>query len=211
VEKLYPTKIMSNVKKVANSFFMTLILKEDATLWSYENESFMRLEQYKHGYSNSDELTLIKIMDDVIDIAAGDVHGLAVKSDGTLWSWGQNGSGQLGDRTKETRYTPIQIMDNVLSVYAHEYSSFAIKNDGTLYGWGNNYYSQLGDGTISNRLTPFQITDNVKFVSAGDGATFVIKNDDTLWGWGNNGSYSILGIFENRFNSEVTPIKDKTQ
>jgi hypothetical protein len=105
-------------------------------------------------------------MDDVICVAAGDGHSLAVKTDGSLWAWGNNTLGQLGDGTNLSRNKPVKIMDGVFSVAAKEFHSLALKKDGSLWAWGNNEYGQLGDGTTINRYTPVKIMDGVKLPAA---------------------------------------------
>jgi alpha-tubulin suppressor-like RCC1 family protein len=129
-------------------------------------------------------------------IAGGWDHTLAIKSDGTLWAWGLNGVGQLGDGTSITRYTPVQIgTDNTwISVTAGYVHTIALKSSGTLWAWGQNSIGQLGDATTTNRISPVQIgTDNTWIsVKSGRFHSLALKEDGTLWAWGWN-NYGQLG------------------
>ncbi|GAB1447231.1 hypothetical protein MASR2M44_02230 [Bacteroidota bacterium] len=125
-----------------------------------------------------------------VNINAGYYQSVAVKSDGTLWAWGNNQFGQLGDGTTTNRNTPVQIgSDNdwtsVSSGYIH---TLGIKTDGTLWSWGWNNFGQLGDGTNNNRNTPVQIDNSNNWVSVSSkyDHTLAIKADGTLWAWGRN-------------------------
>ncbi|HLG29265.1 MAG TPA: hypothetical protein VI387_03565, partial [Candidatus Brocadiales bacterium] len=85
---------------------------------------------------------------------------IALKSDGTLWAWGYNYYGQLGDGTNTSKNAPVKIgTDNTWGsiVGVGAYHTIALKSDGTLWAWGDNYYGQLGDGTNTNRNVPVQI------------------------------------------------------
>ena len=81
-------------------------------------------------------------------IAGGDVHSLGLKSDGTVWAWGDNFSGQLGDGTTEDRSTPVQVsgLSGVIGIAGGAGHSLALKSDGTVWAWGYNLYGRLGDG-----------------------------------------------------------------
>jgi hypothetical protein len=81
-----------------------------------------------------------------------------VKQDGTLWAWGWNNNGQLGDGTRVNKNNPVQIgtATNWKTVAANQYHTLAVKQDGTLWAWGRNNYGQLGDGTAWKE-SPFQI------------------------------------------------------
>ncbi len=125
----------------------------------------------------------------------------AIKSDGTLWLWGYNYFGTLGDGTSGTssyKSSPIQTSSGgtnwkyVLSGFNNVY---AIKTDGTLWGWGDNTYGQIGTNDRTARLTPVQTISggtNWKYVSAGYHHVAAIKTDGTLWTWGRN-NYGELG------------------
>ena len=120
-------------------------------------------------------------------MAAGAYHSLALKSDGTLWAWGSNSDGQLGDGTRTTRTTPTQIpISGVVSLIAGANHSLALKSDGTLWAWGDNFYGQLGDGTTTDSRTPKQILTDVNAMAAKWSQTLVIKRDGSLWAWGRN-------------------------
>ncbi|AZA77196.1 T9SS C-terminal target domain-containing protein [Chryseobacterium sp. G0186] len=123
-------------------------------------------------------------------IDAGFLHSLGIKTDGTLWTWGSNFLGELGDGTTVRRSIPKQIglSSNWQKIAAAKYISFAIKTDGTLWGWGSNSFSQLGDGTTVAKNIPTQIgtaTDWVD-IAVGEAHTLAIKTDGTLWAWGRN-------------------------
>ena len=126
----------------------------------------------------------------VMAIAAGSAHTIALKSDGTIWTWGYNASGQLGDGTTIDRYVPIQIafMKDVTSIAAGSSHTIALKSDGTVWTWGGNEYGQLGDGTTTDSYVPIQVGSltNVIAVAAGDDHTIVLKSDGTVWAWGYN-------------------------
>src|SRR3989338_2900340 len=152
-------------------------------------------------------------------VSAGVNHTVARKADGTLWAWGYNYSGQLGDGTTTNRTSPVQIetattwssvsakanhtvakktdvvaLSLIYPVVLETSHTVAKKTDGTLWAWGYNVYGQLGDGTTTARTSPVQIgtATNWSFVSAGGYQTVAIKTDGTLWAWGYN-YYGQLG------------------
>src|SRR5665213_1602411 len=94
----------------------------------------------------------------VVSIAAGASHSLALKNDGTVWAWGDNGAGELGDGTTTQRNTPLQVsgLTGVVAVAAGHFHSLAVKSDGTVWAWGDNNSGDLGDGTTTQRDTPVQ-------------------------------------------------------
>ncbi|MFZ4797881.1 MAG: cadherin-like beta sandwich domain-containing protein [Bacteroidia bacterium] len=125
-------------------------------------------------------------------ISAGNGHTLGIKGNGSLWAWGNNFSGQLGNGTTNSELSPIQVgtANNWTKISAGLYYTMAIKQDGTLWAWGNNGSGQLGDGTTALKTSPTQIgtATNWASVSAGSNHTLAIKTDGTLWAWGNNGN-----------------------
>jgi len=125
-------------------------------------------------------------------IAAGGSHGLAVKADGTVWAWGLNLTGQLGDGTTTNRTTPVQVsgLANAVAVAGGASHSLAVRSDGTVWAWGLNTYGQLGDGTTTNRTTPVQVSGlaNVVAVAGGTHHSLALKADGTVWAWGLNTS-----------------------
>ncbi|MEK7078973.1 MAG: hypothetical protein AAB929_02785, partial [Patescibacteria group bacterium] len=126
------------------------------------------------------------------DYGAISGHSIAVKNDGTVWAWGENGSGQLGDGTTTDRYTPVQVsgLTNVLPVPTFIAGggdhSIALKDDGTVWAWGSNAYGQLGDGTWNDRNTPVQVSGltGVSAVAAGRLHSIAIDFYRTVWTWG---------------------------
>jgi alpha-tubulin suppressor-like RCC1 family protein len=125
-------------------------------------------------------------------VSCGDRNIAAIKTDGTLWTWGNGGVGQLGNSTTTNRSSPGTVsgggttwkqVSNGLTWMA------AVKTDGTLWTWGSNGYSNLGDGTNIDRLSPVQISGGGttwKQVQAHEESGYAIKTDGTLWTWGYN-------------------------
>lgn len=94
-------------------------------------------------------------------VAVGYSHIVAIKPDGTLWAWGDNNYGQVGNGTQDSGTTPILLSSDLwIDVGAANVSSFAIRADGTLWGWGNNTFGNLGDGTEIGKLAPQQLPGN---------------------------------------------------
>ena len=137
-------------------------------------------------------------------VSAGGYHTCAVKTDGSLWCWGGNDYGQLGDGTYTDRTTPVQITSGVSSVALGLWHTCAVKTDGSLWCWGDNDYGQLGDGTNTSRNTPVQIASGVSSVSLGGSHTCAVKTDGSLWCWGRN-NYGQLGDGNN--TSRNTPVQ----
>ena len=121
-------------------------------------------------------------------ISLGGWHSGVITEDGSLYMWGDNGYGQLGDGTKEDRSNPVKIMDHVRSVSLGMCHSGAITEDGSLYMWGDNYDGKLGGGTKGDRSKPVKIMDHVRSVSLGDWHSGAITEDGSLYMWGSNNS-----------------------
>jgi alpha-tubulin suppressor-like RCC1 family protein len=129
-----------------------------------------------------------------------------IKTDGTLWSWGGNSYGQLGQNNRTHRSSPTQIGTGTDWKYVSAGGAHvaAIKTNGTLWTWGYNYIGQLGQNNITDRSSPTQVgtATNWKQVSAGDMHTAAIKTDGTLWTWGWN-EESQLGL--NNYTNRSSP------
>ena len=121
----------------------------------------------------------------VTAIAAGGSHGLALLSDGTVWAWGSNSGGQLGDGTTTDRSVPIQVagVTGAVAVAAGADHSLALKNDGSVWAWGN-----CGDGTPSIALTPVKMSglSGVVSIKVLDSYSLALNEDGTVWAWDSN-------------------------
>ena len=122
-------------------------------------------------------------------LSLGDYHSGVIAQDGSLYMWGVNDFGQIGDGTTKNRYKPTKILDHVVSVSLGDYYSGAITQDGSLYMWGSNDSGQIGDGTTEDRYKPTKILDHVIAVSLGVGHSGAITQDGSLymWGWNSDG------------------------
>ncbi|RED25098.1 putative secreted protein (Por secretion system target) [Flavobacterium cutihirudinis] len=123
-------------------------------------------------------------------VTSGYGFTVALKTDNSLWSWGENKSGQLGDGNIINNYTPQKIgtATDWKIVATSTDHTVALKKDGSLWTWGGNKNGQLGDGTSTNKTIPTQIGTAVDWqtVAAGNQYTVALKNDGTLWAWGDN-------------------------
>ena len=119
-------------------------------------------------------------------LSLGDYHSGVIAQDGSLYMWGVNDFGQIGDGTTKNRYKPTKILDHVVSVSLGDYYSGAITQDGSLYMWGSNDSGQIGDGTTEDRYKPTKILDHVIAVSLQTGNSGAITQDGSLYMWGSN-------------------------
>jgi uncharacterized repeat protein (TIGR02543 family) len=119
-------------------------------------------------------------------IAAGSIHSLILKNDGTVWLTGSNGNPEFGYGTS----TPIQLsgLSGFTAIAAGLYHSLFLKNDGTVWATGNNDYGQLGDGTTQQRTTLVQVLElsGITAIAAGTFHSLFLKNDGTVWATGFN-------------------------
>jgi len=126
----------------------------------------------------------------IVGVAAGGAHSLAFGSGGSLWAWGDNVSGQVGDNTLIDRYEPVQVtgISGVVEASGGYLHSLARKSNGTVWAWGDNSYGQLGDNTITDRLKPVQVhaLTLMVAVAAGGYHSLALESDGTAWAWGLN-------------------------
>jgi alpha-tubulin suppressor-like RCC1 family protein len=185
-------------------------IRNDGTLWA-NGDSTLINGQYDpntgNGYSISTP-TQIGTANNWKSISNGSYHIAAIKTDGTLWTWGDNFRGQLGNGTTINNYNPTQIGNstNWKSVSSGYDFNLAVKTDGTLWSWGYNNKGQLGNGTTVDNYTPVQIgtANNWLVASTYYGSCFAIKTDGTLWAWGDN-TTGILG--DGTTTNKTTPIQ----
>ncbi|HQN77039.1 MAG TPA: hypothetical protein PLP45_01970 [Syntrophales bacterium] len=200
----------------------TVALKDDGTVWAWGCNDFGRLGDNTTAY----RFTPVQVagpggtgfLTHVIAIAAGEIHTVALKDDGTVWAWGGNFDGELGDNTTLDRYTPVQVvgaggtgfLTDVIAVAAGWYHTIILKNDGTVWVWGKNNYGQLGDNTTTDRWAPVQVVGTggtgfltgVTAFAGGFYHTLALKDDGTVYAWGKNGDGQ-LG--DNTTTNRLTP------
>ena len=195
----------AELKAIAGGANHSLALKNDGTVlaWGLNQDG-----QLGDG-TNTDSSTPVAVKDPndpsgylsgVKALAAGSSHSLALKDDGTIWAWGANESGQLGDGTNANTTQPVKVanLSGVEAISGGGASSYslALKDDGTVWAWGDNRASQgtriggqLGDDEITSSNTPLQVSDlpsGMEAIAAGAEHGLALKDDGTVWAWGYN-------------------------
>jgi hypothetical protein len=119
-----------------------------------------------------------------------------LKNDGTVWAWGYNGDGELGNGTNTDSNVPVPVsgLSGITAIAGGGYHSLALKNDWTVWAWGYNEYGQLGNGTNTDSNVPVPVSglSGITAIAGGEYHSLALKNDWTVWTWGWNG-YGQLG------------------
>jgi alpha-tubulin suppressor-like RCC1 family protein/regulation of enolase protein 1 (concanavalin A-like superfamily) len=199
---------LSNIVQIVAGESHALALRANGTVAAWGlNES----SELGNGLQGGESRTpsSVRGLRQVIALAVGKSHSLALKSDGTVWAWGSNTNGQLGDGTQSNnRSLPVQVwgLNGVVAVAAGEKYSLALKSDGTVWAWGLATHGRLGTGNTTQRLTPVKVNglSSIVSIAAGQGHSLALKSDGTVWtvGFNNFGALG-LGDTEDRF----TPVQ----
>ena len=183
--------------KVSVGDYNTFIIKSNGTLWAMGKGSYGLLGNGSTNQSNP-SLQQIGTATNWQKISASSDMTIGLKTDGTIWGWGQNDQYEMGNNTCcANQLTPIQIgtanhwLDIETSLGA---SVFALKNDGTIWGWGLNLAGLLADNTVMARSVPTQLNTDTDWASIYVGAAHILalKTNGTLWSWG-GGEYGQTG------------------
>lgn len=202
-QQMTPVKVNDGFVSVSTGYYHTMGIKSDGSLWGWGGNDYGCQGNGENATiyddADTDNNKPIKIMDDVAAVSAGKYYTMAIKKDGSLWGWGYDNTGQLGDGNYNFKYgksyissrtKPFKVMDGVIAVSTNTSGTMVIKKDGSLWGWG---FLPYGDGKYGERYKPVKIMDGVTSVSLGNNIVMVIKKDGSLWGWGDN-SLGGIGI-----------------
>jgi Regulator of chromosome condensation (RCC1) repeat. len=170
----------------------TMAVRTDGTLWSWGIN-------YAGGAGTGATQTILYSPTNAIagttwkSVHVGENFGLGVKTDNTLWSWGDGYQGRLASGAGSAVYTPAQILGSTVTMAsAGSNYGMAIKTDGTLWGWGGNASGNVGNGTYTDVYSAVTIGSGTwNYVAAGHSNTLAIKSNGTLWGWGANGTFNL--------------------
>ncbi len=189
---------IDHVVAIAAGYRHSLALKSDGTVWAWGNNAFGELGNGTTEPSN----TPIQVhgLTGVTAISSGGgLFSLALRSDGSVWAWGDNTFGQHGDGTTVSAYgpppvnlpNPVSGLTDVTSIFASWEHALALRSDGTVVAWGRNIYGQIGDGTGGwwiQRNLPVSVSGlpRVIAVAAGIYHSLALDADGTVWAWGDN-------------------------
>ncbi|WP_437338586.1 RCC1 domain-containing protein [Sorangium sp. So ce394] len=202
-----------NVKAIAAGGYISMALDIDGKVWVWGNNSYGELGDNSSDHEPHSKPTMAYI-DDVDAIAAGQQHCLALKKDGTVWAWGSNSSGELGDETTTDSHIPIQVtalsdisIDEIACGSSH---SVALGKGVGVYAWGRNEVGQVGNGTEKNVLLPALVRGlegaEVTHVAAGGFHGLALYSNGRVMSWGYNGSGQ-LGVVDVDENRSLTAVE----
>jgi alpha-tubulin suppressor-like RCC1 family protein len=173
-------------------------LRSNGTIWAWGNNGDGRLGDNTIT-DRSSPVSVVGGFTDWCQVSAGGVHSLGLRTNGTIWAWGSNQSGRLGDNTTTSRRSPVSVVGGFTDwcqVSAGNAHSLGLRTNGTAWAWGINYCGILGDGTITSRSSPVSVvggfTDWCQ-VSAGGFHSLGLRNNGSIWGWGREVSLILAG------------------
>lgn len=180
---------LSNIIAVAAGDGNSIALKNDGTVWTWGINENGELGTGSTMWSES-SASMVPNLTGIIQISSGARHLLALKDDGTIWSWGYNYNGELGIGSNTNSDIPVQVqgITNAISISAKGFLSMALLSDGTLRSWGKNDYGALGAGIPNNSNIPVNVLSltNVVSIHCGAGFAIAVLSDSTKWAWGYN-------------------------
>ena len=174
---------LTGVKTVVGGDAHTVAVKGDGTVWAWGLNNAGAVDE---SLSSGRFTTPVQVggLSNVVDVSAGYSHSVAVKSDGTVWAWGYDAYGQLGNGTTAPNSdAPVQVsrLTEVETVAAAGDHTLAVEGDGTVWAWGANWDGALGDGTTTDRSTPVQVSvlKNATDVEAGFDFSMAVAEAET--------------------------------
>ncbi len=174
---------------IATGFNHSLALKGDGLVWGWGYNVNGQLGNGATGSISTIPLPTAVIAN-ITAIAAGYFHSLALQSNGTVWAWGANGSGQLGNGSTSASATPVSVsgLIEVVALAGGNDHTLALKNDGTVWAWGGNALGKLGNSSTTASSSPVPVTGltDIIAIAAGGTHSVALKNDGTVWTWGGN-------------------------
>ncbi len=204
---------LSGVTAIAGGEFHSLALKSDGTVWAWGNDVYGQLGNGTEMFASNTPVEVSGISG-VTAIAGAGLHSLALKSDGTVWAWGYNADGELGNGTYTfASDTPVEVsaLSGVTAIAGGGFHSLALKSDGTLWAWGSNFFGELGNGTNTTTYpfgiaTPVEVSglSGVTAIGGGFRHSLALKSDGTVRAWGYNGGGQ-LG--NGTFTDSNTPVE----
>ncbi|MGB4069798.1 MAG: hypothetical protein WBK08_17350 [Nitrospira sp.] len=164
----------------------TLALSTDGTVWSWGHNVAGQLGN--GGLAASSIPVRVGSLANIVDIAAGTDHGLAVGSDGSVWRWGWPES--FVSFTPDTLPVRIVGLSDIVAISAGHRFNLALRNDGRVFAWGDNSLGQLGDGSGVFRANPVQVPmlTAVRSIASGSASSFAIKSNGSVVAWGAGGT-----------------------
>lgn len=182
-EEIIPDPLVPTITKIIPGRNHTFLIKSDHTLYACGLNDDHQID-LNTGLFVGNQDTFVKVMDGILDAAAGVFHSHILKTDNTLWACGQNTYGQLGKGMPPALFR--KVADNVVKVSSINNHTLILKKDGSVWATGNNGYGQLGIGTTENSSEFIQIATNAKDIATSYYTSFIIKTDNTLWATGRN-------------------------
>jgi alpha-tubulin suppressor-like RCC1 family protein len=191
-ERTTPVQVsgLSGVRQVSAGVDHSLALRSDGTVWAWGQDDH---GQVGNGvFSSTPQLTPVEVpgLTGITKVAAGWLFSLALRSDGTVWAWGVNAAGQLGNGTTTDSALPVQVRVNqVTSIIAGFSAAYAIRTTtggATLWAWGGNAFGALGDGSMLSRPSPEPVTGAADVAQVAAGQNFVIElaTNGSILAWG---------------------------
>jgi RHS repeat-associated protein len=199
---------VSGVKSVANGYYHVLVLKSDGSVWSWGYNNYGQLGTGNSGinYRVPAEVTGLG---GVVAVAAGQYHSIALRNDGSVWAWGYNAAGQLGNYSTANSQMPVQVQGlptNIVSIAAGGYHSLALDSGGNIWGWGYNSDGELGVGNTYSYVSAVQMTNitGIATMAGGLWHSLFVTTNGTVWASGAN---SIGQLGNGTTNASIVPVQ----
>jgi|GEM_PF-5196904 len=223
------TGVLTGIDKVYAGVYSVFAVNTSSSIYGWGNNNYGQVGIHMNGASSGvPQYIIAELYSPVLTgfsaVASGQQHTVGLKPDGTVWSWGNNAFGQLGQNNYDNSSVPVQVknedgtafLTDVVSIVANDHNTAVIKSDGSLWTWGYGSFGHIGNGAASTRTLPTRVIKdadgtpltNVKQVAIGLYAMLALDEDGDVWSWGYN-PYGQLGTGEGYSFYAAVHVKDE--